>query len=611
MKKLCRILLMMVLLLALVVLVACNDDTTSKKPEGPSNPEGPSLAVLTGVTLSDGTFTYDGGEKSLAVQGAPAGASIVYTGNGKVDAGSYDVSATVTAEGYQPLTLQAKLTINKATITGVSAEATQEATYDFEEVLPVYTGSLPAGVTVKFILDGAETSGIERAGTYEFSIVCLGSNYQTLTLPVTLRVKESMGVIANKIMKSFGTVPDVWEFLPESLAPEYHVVTDAPDFSNFVSVSDIPTNGIGKQMNVVYGLLNKTDKALSYVNTVMSAMNTIKSLYTSFLDSNPDDYSVYTGTVAGFTFTIELGADTYVLRATVGSVLVEIYSNVADASYGATVQLMQNTVLKYTVTGSELCVAMDVLDSASVMLEFARNEGGNVVGMLYEYLVVAGREVTATSAMIVVDDAYTTVIGTKGDFIPTSISRNCEIYENATGKLVGTKVREDMSDDGDGSKEYNTYWFPLCNLVGVTSIKKVDEANLPNPDTIYLNGYTADALHSKPWLGTPFYKAASRRFDIEFKTMYFYVYNETTEEYEEQSFEIPMLFVQEEMYDAFESDFLSVNEAALNDGNVDLTVALNELDAIDFAYEVLLTAYDEMKDAVTHQMITDYCKMAQ
>ena len=419
-----------------------------------------------------------------------------------------------------------------------------------------------------------------------------------------------MAGLANKVINSFGSVPDAWEFLPAAFAPEYHAVTSLPDFDNFVNVSNIPTNGIGKQMNVAYGLLNKTDKALSYVNTVMGAMNVIKSLYTSFLDSNPQDYSVYTDTVAGFTFTIELGEDTYVLRATVGTVLVEIFSNTEDESYGAVVRLTETTVLKYTVSGTELIVAMDVLDSVSLLLEFAKNDN-STVGMLYEYIVIAGKQVTATSAMITIDDTYTTVIGTKGDFIPTSISRNCEIYENATGKLIGTKVREDMSDEGDGSKEYNTYWFPLAKLSGVTSIKKVDEANLPNPDTIYLNGYTQDTLHSKLWLGLPVYKAASRRFDVEFKTMYFYVYNATTGEYEEQSCEIPMLFVQEEKYDDFEKDFSNVNEDALNGTRVDLVVTAQHLSAIDYAYEVLLPLYDVQKDAVTHEMITNYCKSDQ
>ena len=73
---------------------------------------------------------------------------------------------------------------------------------------------------------------------------------------------------------------------------------------------------------------------------------------------------------------------------------------------------------------------------------------------------------------------YTTVIGTKGDFIPASGGRNCEVYSNKTGNLVGTEVKETVD-----KKEYDTLWFNLRDLQGVTSVKKTDEANGVNADT--------------------------------------------------------------------------------------------------------------------------------
>ncbi len=78
----------------------------------------------TGVTLSDGTYTYDGTAKSLEVKGAPAGATVEYENNGKTDAGTYNVKATVTAPGYNEKVLNATLKINpKAlTVTGLTAE---------------------------------------------------------------------------------------------------------------------------------------------------------------------------------------------------------------------------------------------------------------------------------------------------------------------------------------------------------------------------------------------------------------------------------------------------------------------------------------------------------
>lgn len=54
--------------------------------------------VVTGISFADKTFTYDGSEKSLAVEGLPAIVSVTYTGNGKSAPGTYTVTATFSAD---------------------------------------------------------------------------------------------------------------------------------------------------------------------------------------------------------------------------------------------------------------------------------------------------------------------------------------------------------------------------------------------------------------------------------------------------------------------------------------------------------------------------------
>ena len=594
----------LILCLCLCCFVACDEGGDTS--DGGDTEQGAEDKKIEGVSLTGGTFTYDGTAKSLAVTGTlPDGVTATYTNNGKTDAGTYSVTATLKGAGYETLTLTADLVINKAEIAGVSATAEQEVYVDGAFHKPVYTGSLPDGVTAKYYVGSTEiANGLKTVGTYAVKIVLEGANYEKLELPVNFCVKLNALQLATDVIGAFGAVPEPWELLPASFGPQYHVSNTAPSYTSFTSVSNIPLNGIGKQMNVAYGLLNKTDKALSYVNTVMGAMNTIKTLYTNYLDGNPTDYENYTGTAAGFTFALSLTGEAYSISASFGTIEVEIYANTANESYGATVQLTSTTALKYTVSGDDLLIAMDILDTSATQLEFTRDNEDNVIGYLYEYLVVAGHQVTATSAMIEVGEDYTIVIGTKGDFIPTSVSRNCEIYDNDTGCLVGTEVREDVE-----GIVFNTYWFPLANVDGIDSIKKVDEMNGVNPDTIYINGYTADTLHTKLMLtlgGVK--KAASRRFDIEFKTMYFYTYNAATEEYESVSYEIPMIFIQEEAIDVFENNFADVNEDALSGEAVDLRVYADDFAAITRGYQILLPIYDEKKDAVTYEMITNYCK---
>ena len=203
--------------------------------------------------------------------------------------------------------------------------------------------------------------------------------------------------------------------------------------------------------------------------------------------------------------------------------------------------------------------------------------------------------------MIYVDDDYTTIIGTKGDFIVGSDGRNCEVYDNDTGLLVGTEVKESTS-----LYSFNTYWFPLCDLEGITTIKKVDEKNSDNsnPDTVFVNGFTT-ALATKKFGGgilDNIIKKNSRAFDIEFKTMYFYTYDEQTGEYTSIEMEIPMLFIQEEKYSEFKSSFKDANNIT-----VSLDVNAKTLNAISFAYDTLLPVYEETKNAVTRAMIIEYC----
>src|SRR5690606_36928488 len=78
-------------------------------------------AVLTGITLADATYTYDGTAKSLAVAGTlPVGVTVSYANNAQVNAGAYMVTANIDGgTNYEDQTLTAELTIEKAVLTGI------------------------------------------------------------------------------------------------------------------------------------------------------------------------------------------------------------------------------------------------------------------------------------------------------------------------------------------------------------------------------------------------------------------------------------------------------------------------------------------------------------
>ena len=162
MKKL-SILLVLLLVIALAFsLVGCNGDGGNDdggnddggNDDGGNDDAPAAKKDITGVTISDATYTYDATEKKIEVSGTlPTGVSVSYVNNKATDAGSYNVTATISGEGYNTLTLTATLKIEKAQISGITAEAEQTVDGDGERHLPTYSGVLPSGVTVKYMVD--------------------------------------------------------------------------------------------------------------------------------------------------------------------------------------------------------------------------------------------------------------------------------------------------------------------------------------------------------------------------------------------------------------------------------------------------------------------------
>ncbi len=101
---------------------------------------------ITGAKLDSATYGYDGAVKSLIVKGTlPKGAEVTYENNSQSDAGVYDVTATIRAEGYNDKVLSAKLTINKKalTVTGLKAE---NKTYDGTADAVITGGTLTGAI---------------------------------------------------------------------------------------------------------------------------------------------------------------------------------------------------------------------------------------------------------------------------------------------------------------------------------------------------------------------------------------------------------------------------------------------------------------------------------
>ncbi|WP_123921969.1 MBG domain-containing protein [Flavobacterium sp. LM4] len=104
--------------------------------------------VLSGITFTPNTFTYDGFDKHPEVSGSlPDGVNVVYS-NTQKNAGAYnDVKATLSGSNYNMLVLTTSMTINKGDLSNAIFLLEKEEVYDGTPKKLSLDGILPDGVT--------------------------------------------------------------------------------------------------------------------------------------------------------------------------------------------------------------------------------------------------------------------------------------------------------------------------------------------------------------------------------------------------------------------------------------------------------------------------------
>lgn len=151
------------------------------------------LNTIDGVTFEGATYTYDGNEKTIAVQNLPDGANISYSpSNIQTDAGSYEITATITKENHESKQLTATLLINEATMNVTFADkralagtsTTIEATGYPEDATVTYTNAGP----------------YSAKGTYEIGVKIERENYVTYEKTATLTLVNTNEVLTAKYL---------------------------------------------------------------------------------------------------------------------------------------------------------------------------------------------------------------------------------------------------------------------------------------------------------------------------------------------------------------------------------------------------------------------------
>lgn len=140
-------------------------------------------------------FTYDGKEHTVEVQGdIPANAVVTYTGgNTFINAGSYDVTAIVSCEGYVTAKLSTTVKIERAKydMSSIRFDA-KEVVYDGQPHSIEISGTLPEGVSAPtYTINGQTSTGAIDVDEYTVTATFANNNpnYEPIpSMQTTLKI---------------------------------------------------------------------------------------------------------------------------------------------------------------------------------------------------------------------------------------------------------------------------------------------------------------------------------------------------------------------------------------------------------------------------------------
>ena len=171
MKKV--LLMIMLVVTAVCFLAACND-----KPSNTQNQD------FIGIVFENQTIDYDGEEHTITATGVPEGVSAVYTNAGPYkNAGEYDISIAVSAEGYNTYTKSVKLVINKIDFPSTITFENKKVMYTGGEKNILISGELPEGTQIQY----TNNKGTE-VGEYNAVATLTNPNYNSKTLRAILTI---------------------------------------------------------------------------------------------------------------------------------------------------------------------------------------------------------------------------------------------------------------------------------------------------------------------------------------------------------------------------------------------------------------------------------------
>lgn len=424
-----------------------------------------------------------------------------------------------------------------------------------------------------------------------------------ITLYAAWNEKVELGTYLEALLSSYQY--DVMDFIPSKMQAGGVLVNQSQitlDYSGFVNLTDI-SNGYGEQWQMVLDNLEQT-KSFTKVLSVVDAISiSAVAAFNNYLDSNPADVNNFEFTSGIYNVTIKFDNDIMYMVIDYTAEIpgfgnqpaqIMLNYNILNQEKEGRIQIGDANALKYVITDDSYTFAIRYLGVRRAYFNIHEKEDGSVEGSIYEFLGLDNSISTSSAAQFLITGDYVSVVGNKASGIIGFTSTINELYDPSTGMMLGYEIRENVS-----SITYNTLWFNLTEQSGISSIRKLDQANGSNPDSIYVNG--SDAMFSSKTVGGLSFKALSRRYDIEFRKQYvYYLDGETVTKVE---IEVPMLFVQAEQYDSLVTD-VKANNANLSTFNIDVSAETKT--KIEADYSTMIDIFITNKENITALNILEY-----
>lgn len=422
---------------------------------------------------------------------------------------------------------------------------------------------------------------------------------ENTTLYAKWNEKIDMVALLEELLNGYMVSP--YSYIPESMIPGFDgtVVDKDSIITNYTqntNVSSIIHGGYGEQWQMVIENLNQSEKFYNVLSVIEGLTTTSVSAFNDYLDENPGDTAEHSFLSGIYTATITFDGERikYILDYTADiaffgeqTIQIAMDMDADNKDKSVRIQIGDANVLKYVISERSYEFAIKYLGVRRALFTVSTDENDITSGHIYEFLTYEGTGIKSAADFYITDE-YASVVGNKASGMIGFTGYISELYGVETGKLLGYEVNETLS-----LLSFNTLWFNLNDIEGINSIRYVEAGE---NSAFYING------SSTAWEAKEISLInRSRRFDIEFRTQYFYYYDVETEKYEVIEASVPMLFVQEEQLDNLESDV-----SATNDVNITVSVDENDLAKIMLDYDLLIPVFIENKELVSEQLIIDY-----